>query len=235
MCARTRNCVGAVLEVLAQLVALREELRPVVVGRERVGVEVVGDVDATAGIAVLQPGAADPVVLLDDHVGNAGVLETDRREQAGHPGADDHHPERRAPFVGHRRPVDRARVAAVERHLFEKHRDVLVADLVADHEAHHGAHGLERRRRGQRAPPIPVRAQRLERHGADRRLVLGRQPAVVLARQRPLRADRPGQDAGVAGEVHDRHHQRRHAGMLEDLGEERVALGDRRVRLARTA
>src|SRR5207244_5934718 len=59
---------GAALEVVAQLVPPREELRPVVVRRERVAVEVVRDVHPAAGIGVLEPRAADPVLLLEADV-----------------------------------------------------------------------------------------------------------------------------------------------------------------------
>ena len=58
--------VGAAAEVVEQHVLGREVQRPVVALRERVAVVVVRVVDAAAGIAVLEPGAADVVVLLED-------------------------------------------------------------------------------------------------------------------------------------------------------------------------
>ena len=45
------------------------------------------------GIGVLEPGAADVGVLLDDGERDAGFLEPDGRQQPGHAGADDHHVE----------------------------------------------------------------------------------------------------------------------------------------------
>ena len=84
-------------------------------------------------------------------------------------------------------------------------------------------------RRRQRAAAIAIGAQRVERHGAHRRLVGVGQAAVGLAGQRPLRPDRPAQETRVAGEMDDRHQQRRHAGVLERRGEKGVVFGDRFV------
>ena len=66
MCVAQAERVGAALEVVEQHVLRREVQRPVVALRERVAVVVVRVVDAAAGIRVLEPRAADVVVLLDD-------------------------------------------------------------------------------------------------------------------------------------------------------------------------
>ena len=83
----------AVLEVGLQLGLAGEVLAPVVVGRERVRVEVVAHVHPGAWIAVLVPGAAHPGVLLDHRVGDPGLAQPDGGQQPGHAGADDHHVE----------------------------------------------------------------------------------------------------------------------------------------------
>ena len=90
MCSRSSNVVGAVAEVVEQHVLRREVERPVVALRERVAVVVVRVVDPAAGIAVLPPRAADFAVLLDDHEGDAGLVQAVRGEQTGHAGPDDH-------------------------------------------------------------------------------------------------------------------------------------------------
>ena len=80
--------IDAALEVVVQLVALREVLAPVRVHVERVRVEVARDVDAAPGIAVLEPGAADGVVLLDHRERDAGLVQADGGQDAGHARAD---------------------------------------------------------------------------------------------------------------------------------------------------
>src|SRR3546814_2518685 len=58
------------------LVALAVVGRPVP-GEERQRVQVARRVDAGTGVAVLQPGAADVVVLVDDRVADARLVEAD--------------------------------------------------------------------------------------------------------------------------------------------------------------
>ena len=74
--------VGAPPEVVEQHVLGGEVQRPVVALRERVAVVVVRVVDAAARIAVLEPGAADVVVLLDDHERHARLVRAGARRAA---------------------------------------------------------------------------------------------------------------------------------------------------------
>ena len=144
----------AALEVALQLGLLGEELGPAVVGGERVAVEVVAHVDPAAGEAVLVPGAADPRVLLDDRVGDAGLSQADAGEHPRHPGPDDHHAEGRLRLGGHR--VERRHppgVGPVELELLEHQRHVLVGDLLRHEEVHHLVHDLGRGRGREHAPP----------------------------------------------------------------------------------
>ena len=76
--------VRAAAEVLLEDRLRRVVERPVVALRERVAVGVVRVVDATARVAVLVPGAADVVVLLEDDVLHPGLLQAVGREQPGH-------------------------------------------------------------------------------------------------------------------------------------------------------
>ena len=81
--------VGAGLEVAVQHRLGRVVERPVVALGERVAEVVVGVVDPAARIAVLVPGAADVVVLLDDQEVDARLGEAVPGEQARHAGTDD--------------------------------------------------------------------------------------------------------------------------------------------------
>ena len=47
-----------------------------------------GESHPATGIAVLEPGAADPGVLVDHGEADAGLLQADGRQDAGHPGTD---------------------------------------------------------------------------------------------------------------------------------------------------
>ena len=67
--------IGGITEVVEQHLLLREALRPIRPLEERVAVQVVGHVDATTRVAILEPGAADVVVLLDDDVGHARLIQ----------------------------------------------------------------------------------------------------------------------------------------------------------------
>ncbi len=80
-------------DVVEDLVALGEEMIPVVVLLEGVGIEVVCRVDATPGVGVFVPGAADAVVFLDDGEGDPGFLELDPHGDARKAAADHDHAE----------------------------------------------------------------------------------------------------------------------------------------------
>ena len=141
--------VGAAAEVVEQHVLRREVERPVVPLRERVAVVVVRVVDAATGIGVLEPRAADVVVLLDDDEGDAGLLQPVRGEQPRHARADDQHDEVDAgrELVG--LPPRRAPVLAAVRELLLEQREVVRHLRAADGVLH----DLEQLRRRRAAAP----------------------------------------------------------------------------------
>src|SRR5581483_6384273 len=81
--------VGQRYQVTVQLVAPGEIPGPVGPLGEGERVQVAGGVDAAAGIAVLQPGAADLLVLVENGEGDARPLQLDAGAQPGEPAADD--------------------------------------------------------------------------------------------------------------------------------------------------
>ncbi len=110
--------VDAAAEVLEEHLLRREGLRPVDGLEERVAVEVAGDVHPAAGIGVLEPGATDLVVLVeDDHV-EARLDEPVRRHDARHARTDDGDAEMTVRSDLGRVPVRRAQIGAVELQLF---------------------------------------------------------------------------------------------------------------------
>ena len=123
-CGRAARSRGAAREVLAQHALRREVLRPVV-GREGVRVDVVRAVDAAAGIRVLEPRPADVGVLLDDRVGDVGLLQADGREQPRHAGADDQDVEFPRACAAGTVSSGTASVPAVQRQLRQQELDVV--------------------------------------------------------------------------------------------------------------
>src|SRR6185437_7945735 len=83
--------VGHVLQVTEQFLALAEITRPGVPRAEGVRIGMVRRVDATAGITVDIPGAAELGVLLDDGIGNAKLSERYRQRDGADAGTDDQH------------------------------------------------------------------------------------------------------------------------------------------------
>ena len=204
---------GALLEVIEQHRLRGEELRPVA-RRERVGVGVVGGVDAAAGVGVLQPGAAHVGILLDHRVGDARLAEAMRGENPRHSRADDHHVEagallRRDPFES----LGAGRVR-FEAHLAQQKLQVVVADRVPDQKARHVAHLL-------RQGPEPgcsatVRKRGNHRHSARPHLgLLFLGEAHLRIAPHRARTDRSLQQALIPGQVDQRDQQRRNAGMFE--------------------
>ena len=61
---------------------------------------------------------------------------------------------------------------------------------------------------------------------ADLGLFFIRQRILIVAVDGPPGLDRPVEQAHIAGDMNDRHHQRRHIGMLERFGNEGVVFGD---------
>ncbi len=118
---------------VGQQVGLRREARRPVVGlREREAVELVGHVHPAAGVHVLEPGATDVVVLLEDSHVHAGLTKPVGRGEARGAGPDHGTPERPSGFPQvPRRPP---RVGAGQPQLLDEERLPLLGRAVADQE-----------------------------------------------------------------------------------------------------
>jgi hypothetical protein len=88
--------------------------------------------------------------------------------------------------------------------------------------------GVRGRRGRQRAAAVAMGAQRVERPRANGRFVVGSEAPIDVAHHGCARADGSVEHARVAGQVDERHHERRNARVLERPGEERVVFGDGR-------
>ena len=193
--------VGAAPEVVEQHVLGREVQRPVVALRERVAVVVVRVVDAATGIRVLEPRAADVVVLLDDHERHAGLLQPVRGEQARHARADDR---RRGTSVVGRdvglAPPGRAAVLAADRELLFEEREVRGHVVAAADRVLHDPQEVGRRRAAAagRQPPSRKRISVVERERrAPRPMLLVGQPA--LGHRRAAAGRAAGRRAAATG------------------------------------
>jgi hypothetical protein len=122
-------------EIGLQLVLLGEEVRPIVVGLEAVAIEMVCDVDAGAGIAVLPPRSPGSGVLLHDGEGYVGLFEADPGQDAGFAASDDE--DRHLGGGLDRQGRRTAGIGAVEIHLLQDEGQVVVAHVLAGHPVHH--------------------------------------------------------------------------------------------------
>ena len=130
---------GGAPEVGLQRILGGEPVRPVVVGEEGVGVEVVLRVHPGGGIGVLVPRAADVAAALDDLEVVSGLFEPDAGEQPGHASADHQDLEMLRRRIG-------PDVRAAEAQFVLEQRKVARRDLEAGHEVHQLAQlGLRRR------------------------------------------------------------------------------------------
>ena len=167
----------------------------------------VGVVDPAPGIRVLEPGAADVVVLLVDDERNARLLEPVPREQARHSRADDHDPE-----VGVGRdvglaPTRCASVLAADREFLLEQREVRGhVDIggAADRELHDLQEFDLGRRRGGDATTVAESDEGLEREVVGlSELVVG-ESALRHREQERIRAKVWSQERHVSGEVGER-------------------------------
>ena len=129
--------LGATPDVRIDLGAAGVVVRPIRIGREGIRIEVVGNVDTQVGVGVLEPGAADIGVLVEDGVRDARLLEPNRRAEAAEAGADDADVE----FVESARggrvlPDESPRVVSVEIRFFDHELHVLGLDLLPGAEVH---------------------------------------------------------------------------------------------------
>ena len=211
-----------IVEVVLQFGLAREELRPVVRGFEAVAVEMVADVHPGAGIAVLPPGSTHTGVLLDHGVGHASLVEPDRGQQAGLTGTDHDDRELGAGLRGGVQ-LALAGVAAVESHLLEHHRHVLVAHLTGDQPGHHLLEAGRVDGRRFRTATVAVVANDTQGEGARGSLVVLGHVALYLVEEQPRRPERTFQDRLpdrlVVGHVHTRQQQRRDRHVLQCGGD----------------
>ncbi len=140
--------LGHALEVGQQVGLRREPRHPVVGLREGEAVELVRHVHPAARVHVLEPGATDLVVLLEDCHVHAGLAEPVGRGQARGPGTDDGTTERTTgvPQVPRRTP----RVGAGQPQLLDQERLPLVGGA---------RHRPRTRRRPRRSSVVAARAR----------------------------------------------------------------------------
>ena len=82
--------VHQIVDVIENLVAAGKAARPLRVGRERIGVQIGGDVAGGARVGVVPPGAADAVAPFQNHeIIDPRLLQPDRHAQPGKAGAHD--------------------------------------------------------------------------------------------------------------------------------------------------
>jgi hypothetical protein len=217
---------GAVAEVPVEHPLVGVVERPVVPLRKGVAVVVVRVVDSATRIRVLVPGAADVVVLLDDGVGDAGLLEPVRGEDARHAGADDQHGEVAVGIEVGLAPLRAAAVVTPQRELLLQQRHVVV-HVGAAHDVLHDLHEVvARRRRREQTVMVPEADERVEREVPCGGLLLGRHPALGEGEQVRIGTQVVAQQREVAGDVRERRQQRRDLGYGEVRAQLVVSGGD---------
>ena len=209
-----------------------EVLGPVAALGERVAVEVVGDVDATPRIDVLQPGPAHVVVLLDDDVVDAGLVEPVGGQQPGHAGTDHHHLQRsiRIELVGP--PVRSPLVGARGAQLLVQEGQVVVGRVLAGQEVHQrtqlgvGGHATSRPRfrRGAPAGGVAQGEDRLESQLLAGGALVGGQAAVRVAHLGRIGPQVVAEQRKIARGVGQRGQQRHHCG-ASDRSPDRLVVG----------
>ena len=210
---------GAVAEVLQQHVLRREVVGPVGLLGARVAVEVVRRVDPRPGVGVLEPGAADVAVLLDDRAGDARLLQPSRRHDARHPRADDDHAQRPPGVDLLHAPTRRPRVPVGEGQLLDQQRQVVVAHGLADEEVDHTPQASRRRRRRHHRPRVAPGDQRAQRQFARRRPRRLRQLALQVQRGGRRGPQVVAQQRQVARDLRQRRQQRSQMGALQRLAD----------------
>ena len=160
--------VGGVFKIAPQLIALCEEMRPVMIEVEGIGIKMVGCVDAATGIEILVPAAADRRVFLDNCKGNAGFFKPNARAHARHSRADNDNRKRLKLFAHWAAaPVQAARVRLGCFQIFAHHRDIISADIFADGGTQHLPQRFSIGQRWQSLAGLGIVEQRIGEPGAD--------------------------------------------------------------------
>ena len=222
-CGRSPYLSTTPAKYVAQLGLLAVVLAPVVGRLERVAVLVAADVDPGARIAVLPPGAARPVVLLDDREREPGLRQPDAGEDPRLRRSRSRDTARPPSDLGRHlgAPDDGAAVAALELQVVEEHSFQRAAAPAGSRgtpsfpAAARGRAGEARsRRRGRpRSPAVPG--------AAPRRARLRRHAALKVQRDGHPRLEAAPDPRRVAGHVHERTQQRRDADVLQSRGDRR--------------
>jgi hypothetical protein len=179
------------LEVGQQVGLGREARRPVVGLREREAVELVGHVDAAAGVDVLEPGAADLGVLLEHGHGDAGLAQAVCGGQPRRARADHGATERAADLV--EMPAWGAGVGPVRRQLLDEEWLPLV-DRVRPGQEGEDLSQLVSGQRVVRCARVLVRGQDLDGDPARGVLLFGPEAASRLQELRLVRGELVTQD-----------------------------------------
>ena len=210
-------------EVLEQHLLAGEVLRPVVTLREGVAVEEVRHVDPAPGVGVLEPRAADVIVLLEhDHL-DAGLVQPVGGDQARHAGSDHGDAERAIRGELLPSPGGRAEVLP-QRELVAQQLEVVVAGAAAGHEPQQRTQLVERER-----PHTVGRfgAEPLDRRDRERLPLLhlgGRQPEGGIHEHREVGPQVIGHHRQVAERSGQCGEERREHPEL-DGGGDRVVVG----------
>ena len=225
---------GALAKVLQEYRLGGKELRPIL-GCERVGIGVIGRVDAAAGVGVLQPGAAHVGVLLEHGVGDARLLQAMRRQDSRHTGADHRHVEAGAPLRRHlAEEAGGAGVAAGQPEFGHQELDVVLPERPADEETGHLMHLFAGRRRRRAQPAVAVGGDDFQGAGAHLLLLRPAEPHLRVAPDH-ARSNLPSEQLEVAGEMGQRRQQRGDVGVRQSIPYGRVVGRNRLPRVERGA
>ena len=215
-------------EIILQHIARRITIGPFMRRLERVAVEMVGRIDPDPGVAIGRPGAADPVLRVDDGKGHAGFLQRNGGEQPRHAGADNDDGKRRL-GRGRRIDGDAGRAGrAIEMQFAGEQIGIFGRHLVAGDEVHGTIDRRCRRTRQGRAAGVAPSRQMVGGERPGLRLFFRRDAAIFIA---------PGADIGDrhrkiiemigrAGEMDERCQQRRNIGVGHVRGDRRLAVAE---------
>ena len=227
MCDRRSNASAHPREVVEQHVLRREVERPVVSLRERVAVVVVRIVDAAARILVLEPRAADVLVLVDDDEIDAGLLQPVRGEQSRHARTDDENLELDIGCEVCLGPTRCAPVLTTSSELLLEQREVLAHLGAADRVLHDPQDVLVGRHRCRLTTCVAVADERLERELASSSLLLVGETSLRHRVEQRIRTKIVAEQGQVASDVRERGQQGRNLRVVERTPDLVVGLGDR--------
>ncbi len=209
--------VGDATEIVQQNRLGGEVLRPVVVGLEAVGVDVVGAIHPAAGIGVLQPGPANIGVLLDDLEVDAGLAEADSGQKARHARPNHQHMHAPGRFLELGRLPMGVLAGCAQRQFVGQKLRIALWDIRAGHKAHHPAHQVAGHRGRLDRTAFEEGGQRRLGFGAELRLLRFRNARLASRQRHIFGTPFLAQPAGVAGDVDKRGRQGRLMGAHQRL------------------